>query len=97
MENPYQTPASVAKPTQRKAVPPVVVALVCLLLGYVTTPFVWFWLFPAPKSCPPPCDGPAYALMGLLLFVGPIVGVILAVFGYIIQRDRLRRRARAAA
>jgi hypothetical protein len=82
MSNPYQAPNSrIPEPPKPRLRSALSVALICFVGGYLV-PILLFFAIPAPKSCPPPCDGPAMLLAGLVLFIGPVVGVVSALIGF---------------
>jgi hypothetical protein len=97
VDNPYQAPISGTTETPRRGIASaLVVAVTCFIAGYAT-PILLFLTAPAPKSCPPPCDGPAMLFMAILFVGGPIVGVIFAVAGVLVRFYLVRRRLKAAA
>jgi len=70
----------------------VLFALMLFCTSYFATPFAWFLAFPVPKNCPPPCDAPGCVLIGVLLFVAPIVAVLCTANGLRVRWRRLRRK-----
>lgn len=67
----------------------VFVAVVCFLAGCLLSLFVLMRLFSPEPDCTAPCDGSAYAAVGLTLLVGPFVGVFLAIRGVRLVSKRL--------
>jgi len=80
-----------------KRIPTVLVALILFFTSYIATLLAWFLVFPVPKNCPPPCDAPGYVLMGVLLFVAPIVGVVCTAIGLWVRSRLWRRKMGSAA
>ena len=72
------------------------VAVLCFALGGLFALFVLTHLFNPGPDCPSPCDGPAYAALGVTLFVGPVVGVFFAAGGVWLV-SKLFRGKRASA
>lgn len=98
MSNPYRAPASSTRVETRPGIgSAILTAVMCFVVGYIATPILWLLAVPAPKSCPPPCDGPAMALAALLIVVGPVVGVISAFAGFLVRLHLMRRRLKSAS
>jgi hypothetical protein len=98
VNDPYQAPVSTTTEAPKSGVvSAIVIASVCFVVGYIGTPIIWFLAVPVPKNCPPPCDGPGMALAALLFVVGPIVGVVSALTGFLVRLYLLRRRLKSTA
>lgn len=79
-EHTIQT-AKITHPSGRmKLLASLLASLCAFFLGIVVTLFASMHVM-APGSaaeCPSPCDGPAYAGLGLELFAGPVIGASMA-------------------
>jgi len=73
------------------------VGAIAFVVGYLAPLILWYITLPAPDQCPPPCDGPGMALAGIIIFGGPIVGLMAVIIALLVRALIKRREQRHAA
>ncbi|AXA83644.1 hypothetical protein DCD74_02100 [Lysobacter oculi] len=73
------------------------VGAIAFAAGYLATIALWYFTLPSPGECPPPCDGPGMVLAGIIIFGGPLVGIVFAGVALSVRAFAMWRNRRHAA
>lgn len=98
MDNPYQSPkVETSEQPRARRMSGFSVAAIWFVAGYLAAIAFWYFTLPGPGQCPPPCDGPGMVFVGIILFGGPLVGIVSAGLALVIRALGASRRRRHAA
>ena len=98
MDNPYQSPKTDLTPQQRtRSMSAFSVGALAFAVGYVATIVFWYVTLPGPGQCPPPCDSPGMVLGGIIIFGGPLIGIVFASVSLLVRALIVWRSRRHAA